>query len=261
VARRVALALVLAATAAHACGGEAAPSPSAPASGASTVASPSPAPSPTMAAGPATPTATGTRVPDADVSVPDDAPTTLGDDVPADRLADDPPLPPGATLTSSWAGEAGAGAASVAFAWRRGDDPLAAQNGFEVWARFAGEDPVWRAVYAFTDRPSTGVLGITFEEGDVTGDGVADVLTFEDTGGSGACGTWRVVRIERDDAVETLARQTCDTRVRIAGGDLEVREAVYKPGDAHCCPSAYRTTRLRWDGRGWKVVDRVTAAA
>ena len=79
----------------------------------------------------------------------------------------------------------------IALAWRRGADPFASTHGLVVWQRSDG--PEWRALYAFTDRPRTGVLGISMEPGDLTGDGIVDLLTNEHTGGSGACGRWRVV--------------------------------------------------------------------
>jgi hypothetical protein len=34
-------------------------------------------------------------------------------------------------------------------------------------------------------------------------------------------------------------------------------DAVFKPGDAHCCPSATRTTVLTYDGAdGWTIASR-----
>ncbi len=38
---------------------------------------------------------------------------------------------------------------------------------------------------------------------------------------------------------------------------LEITEAVYAPGDAHCCPSAFRTTVLTYAGDGrWTVASK-----
>ncbi len=160
--------------------------------------------------------------------------------------------PRGATLGGTWRAEA-SGVDAVAFAWSRPDGA----SGFEVWSH--GPD-AWRVVYAFTDEPPTDVLGVTFDTGDVTRDATADALTFESTGGSGACGTWRVVAIA-SGAEEIWSRAGCDTDVRIVGGDLAVREAVYQPDDPHCCPSAYRTTTSRWARTRWKVVSRSTTPA
>jgi hypothetical protein len=262
VTRRIAPALLLVATMTAACGGDPAASPSTSPTTSPSTAATAPAPSGSdPSSETAAPSGGPTTSVDDDVAVPDDAPTSLAEDVTAAQLADDPPMPRGATLASSWASEGAASTEAVAFAWRRGKQPLAVQNGLEVWIRFPGEEEPWRAVYAFTDPPSSGVLGVSFDEGDLTGDGEADLLSFEDIGGSGACGTWRVVLIADRDATETWARQTCDTRVRIVGGDLEVREAVFEAGDSHCCPSAFRTTRLRWDGGAWTVVERTTEPA
>ncbi len=138
----------------------------------------------------------------------------------------------------------------IALAWRRGKDVFASTRGLVLWQRFEG--PVWRALYAFTDRPSAGVLGISLTPGDLTGDGVADLLTNELTGGTGACGRWRVVASEPGRATEIFRRDTCDTEIVIAGGELRLRKAVYEQGDPHCCPSAFRVTTLRWDGVSWR---------
>ena len=106
-------------------------------------------------------------------------------------------------------------------------------------------------MYAFTDRPRAGVLGVSSQTGDVTGDELADRLTLEDLGGSGACGRYRVVAGTATGAEEVFSRQVCDTEIFIAGGSLTVREAVFEPGDPHCCPSAFRTSTLEWDGEAF----------
>ena len=138
----------------------------------------------------------------------------------------------------------------IAVSWYRGDDAFARQTGLIVWQRFE-TGPSWRAVYAFTNRASSGVFSVTLQGGDVTGDGVADLLSREDTGGSGACATWRVVVSARGGASESYRRQACDTSIEIAGGALSLREAVYEPDDPHCCPSAFRYVTLGWDGEAF----------
>ncbi len=138
--------------------------------------------------------------------------------------------------------------------WGRGDDPFARELGAVLWERF-GEHPTWRAIYAFTDEPAGGVLGISLDAADVTADGFEDALTFEQTGGSGACGRWRLVAPFHGGATEALDRQTCDAQISIVGGHLELREAVFEPDDAHCCPSALRTTTLEWDGGAFVETD------
>ena len=137
----------------------------------------------------------------------------------------------------------------VAVGWFSGE-LAASRSGVIVWQR-AGDEAAWRAVYAFTDPKRRGVLGIGMDQGDVTGDAIPDLLTFEDVGGSGGCGVYRVIATSDGDAAEIFRRSACDTEIRIAGNDLRVREAVFGPDDPHCCPSAFRTTVLRWNGSDW----------
>jgi hypothetical protein len=98
------------------------------------------------------------------------------------------------------------------------------------------------------------VFGIRVDAGDLTGDAIPDLLSFEDVGGSGACGTYRVIASTVGDASEIFRRATCDTEIAISKGDLRVREAVFEPDDPHCCPSAFRTSVLRWNGATWEEV-------
>jgi hypothetical protein len=113
---------------------------------------------------------------------------------------------------------------------------------------------VWRAVYGFTDPANAGVLGIHALIGDATGDGSPDALMFEDTGGSGACGTWRVIDLAANAGV--FRRKTCDTTIDLASDPvgLVLREAAFAPEDAHCCPSATKVSVLTFDGgSAWTV--------
>jgi hypothetical protein len=139
----------------------------------------------------------------------------------------------------------------IALAWFDEGAP-GGSTGLIVWQRF--EDGSWHAVYAFTDPPRKGVFGIRLDIGDVTRDAFADVLSLEDVGGSGACGTYRVIASGVDDASEIFRRDTCDTQIVIAGRDLRIREAVFRAGDPHCCPSAFRESTLRWNGTSWEEV-------
>jgi hypothetical protein len=255
----LALAVLVLVAAACTDGGEppASPSPSR-----TTAASPRPTPEPSEPPSPSTPPSpsaspTPWTVPDS-VRVPADAPTTLDDPSAIDAVetGDLAPLtPPGAEVTrSAVLIAADDRAEQVALTWRRGDDPFDAEHGFVVWQRFP-EDPAWRAVYAFTDRPRKGVLGIRLDAGDLTRDATTlDALTFEQQGGTGACGIWRVVLSTPGAADEVFRRSTCDTEIRIARGGLSVREAVFAPEDPHCCPSQIRTSRLEWDGEAFVEV-------
>jgi hypothetical protein len=239
---------------AAACGGQRLPTP-----GSGSPATPSAGGGSTLTPSGRTPTPTPTPSIDSDVQLPRDAPTAVRG-LPADPGSASALAPSGAEVTGSYVTEA-EGSTALAFAWTRGKDPLSAESGFEVWGSVEGDPESWRVEYAFTDRPSSGVLGVRFETGDLTADGVPDVLTLEDLGGSGACAAWRVVRVVPPQAGEILARRGCDTQVRIAAGDLEVRRAVFRPGDSHCCPSAYRVTTLAWNGEGWDVTGRRTEPA
>jgi hypothetical protein len=236
-------------------------------SGPTSVSEPAPSPA-TGSTGPtettASPTgATGVPPPQPDVRLPNGMRAVVDDpeDVVAVSAGDLSPLvPPGSTpATSAVLARPDAPIDQVAVAWRSGDD-LAGRAGLIVWQHADG-DPTWRAVYAFTDRKGKGVFGVRMDQADVTGDGIADLITFEDVGGSGACGTYRVVESTDLDAAEILRRDVCDTEITVAGGDLRVRKAVFEPDDAHCCPSAVRTTVLRWNGSDWVEVSSEVSAA
>jgi hypothetical protein len=160
-----------------------------------------------------------------------------------------PLLPPGASYASRFALRDPI--EQIVLTWVDGS-PLRRRNGLIVWQRF--EDENWHAVYAFTDPPRKGVFGIRLDSGELTGDAIADVLSFEDVGGSGACGTYRVIASTAADASEIFRRDTCDTQIAIAARDLRIREAVFHAGDPHCCPSAFRESTLRWSGTSWDEV-------
>ena len=207
-----------------------------------TTASPSPSPAPAV---------------DPDVRLPEGMPAIV--DHPADLTSIDAgdltSLVPAGTSITSQAQTIGAVVGSgpapndeIALVWLD-EGQLERSTGLIVWQRF--EDETWHAVYAFTDPPGKGVFGIRLDSGDVTGDAMADVLSFEDVGGSGACGTYRVIASGVDDAGEIFRRDTCDTQIAIAGRDLRVREAIFRAGDPHCCPSAFRESTLRWNGTSW----------
>ncbi len=195
----------------------------------------------------ATPTPSPSPTPEPVLQLPVDAPTAFDGEVSADGPFE-PLAPPGAEVLDAVLTEPSGEIPGFAWVvWGRGADPFARELGVVLWERVA-DAPAWRATHAFTDPPAKGVLGITLDAADVTRDGVVDALTFEQTGGSGACGRWRVVAPFAGGAVQALDRRTCDAQFAIAGDHLELREAVFEPGDSHCCPSSYRITTLEWDG-------------
>jgi hypothetical protein len=232
------------------CGVESAPAPSP----TRTVEPTATSPSPTLTA-----TATPSLTPSPVVDVPTDAPTTYARRQAPDKVPVADLVPLGAEVTMRFPVTSDR-VPQIALAWKRGVDPFSSEHGFELWQLF-GDAPPWRVVYAFTDPPSARVLGVRFDVGDVTGDAIPDVLTFEDKDGSGGCGVWRVVRSDAGFATPIFRRSTCDTEIELTSGTLRIRSAEYEPGDSHCCPSRFRTTTIRWDGNGWTVVDRLVTPA
>ncbi|HET7928384.1 MAG TPA: hypothetical protein VFM40_02415 [Actinomycetota bacterium] len=207
-------------------------------------------PSPVPTAEPPSPEPT--PVEDPDVRLPEGTPAVVDGAGELALIASGdltPLVPSGASPTSRIA--LGDPIEQIVLTWSDGG-PVRRRNGLIVWQR--SEDESWHAVYAFTDPARLGVFGIRVDEGELTGDAIPDVLSFEDVGGSGACGTYRVIAIAAGDASELFRRDTCDTQIAIVGGYLRIREAVFRAGDPHCCPSAFRESTLRWNGTSWEEV-------
>jgi hypothetical protein len=143
---------------------------------------------------------------------------------------------------------------TVIVTWQRGDDIFRLEHGLVVWRR-TGSDPPWVATYALRDPPKAEVLGITIDTGDVTGDGRADALVFENRGGSGACGTWSVLALSPEADADTYSKDLCDASVEMSAHPIGIRivESVFGPGDPHCCPSGLRTSVLEWNGTRWRT--------
>jgi hypothetical protein len=231
-----------------------------------------PVPTPSATIAPTTTQATPSLIPttepprpdpsaeDPDVRLPEGMPAIVdeADDLASIDAGDLTSLVPAGTSITSQVQAIGAVVGSgpvpndeIAIAWVD-EGPPEGSSGLIVWQRF--DDGSWHAVYAFMDPPRKGVFGIRLDIGDVTRDAFADVLSLEDVGGSGACGTYRVIASSVDDASEIFRRDTCDTQIAIAGRDLRIREAVFRAGDPHCCPSAFRESTLRWNGTSWEKV-------
>jgi hypothetical protein len=94
--------------------------------------------------------------------------------------------------------------------------------------------------------------------GEATGDDQPEALTFESIGGTGNCGGWRVVQLASAIETEIEPLDTCDTEVQFSAdpAGLTINEAIFKAGDAHCCPSRYRVRQLEWDGEAFEVTSR-----
>ena len=168
-------------------------------------------------------------------------------------------VPDGAPVTGTWTARTSAGAAIVVSWAVPGGDPFRAAGGVAEWRR-TPDASAWLPAYVETYEADAGVLGVRAEIADVTGDGSEDAIVSEGTGGSGACARWRVI----DLAAGSLAwqRDLCDADVQpeTDPAGLRLVQAVFRPGDSHCCPSRMRATVLayRGDGRWTRVSSRTT---
>ena len=201
------------------------------------------------------PTTTSSPTPTVEpVRVPPNTPSSFDQDLDGTDLPPAELVPSNGTATGAWVAETAAGQTVVVSYAVPSSDPLRVEQGLVVWRRF-DVDPPWRPVYGIRDRPEAGVLRVDARIGDATGDGSDDALTFEETGGSGACGTWSVIDLAAN--MQVFERKTCDTMIDLssAPAGLVVVASVYEQGDAHCCPSGVRTTVLVYGGLpdAWRV--------
>jgi hypothetical protein len=212
-------------------------------------------PSTTSSPPPSSPSGTPSTGPSIEpVGIPEGTPPSYDEDVDAANLPADELVPVGTASTDMWPAISSDGTqfALIAFA-APSDDPLRQARGLVLWRRFA-DAPPWRALYGLSDPANAGVLAVHALIGDATGDGSPDAVTFEDTGGSGACGMWRVLDLTANAGVFT--KEACDTTIDLSSDPvgLVVREAVFEQGDAHCCPSATKISVLTFDeASGWTV--------
>lgn len=244
--RRIAV-FVVVAFAASACGGDGSTSGRSPSSTSGTTSSRSPTLVPSSPSSPTSPSAPP-------VQLPPGTPGQLSDGRSASDLDPRELIPRQTDVEESWITEAPEGLV-VAYV-KPGDDPFRVDRGTIVWRRF-DDPPAWRAVAWFPTSAESGVLGVDGIVADVTGDGLQDVLLGAFTGGSGACARWSVIDVDAAD--EVFSRDLCDGRVdpAIDPAGLSVEQAVYRVGDPHCCPSAFKTTLLTYDGDGtWTVASK-----
>jgi hypothetical protein len=180
-------------------------------------------------------------------SLPPRVPRSFPDDVTARRLPLASLIPPDARPEGSWIASTDAGESILVAYALPSSDPFRAERGLVLWRRTGG-DPPWAAVLARREPASAGVLSIVAQIADVTGDGTPDVLVSEATGGSGSCATWRVIDLARDAWV--FHERLCDGNLQRNLDPVGLLEtsAVYRPGDPHCCPSAFRTRVLTYRG-------------
>src|SRR5439155_8316566 len=134
-----------------------------------------------------------------------------------------------------------------------------ARRGLAVW-RFVSTNGGWRRIglmermaYAFHVRTA-----------DVNADGRQDVLVFQDEGGSGGWGTWRLLVPDGRHVRKVWARYaSTDTAwAAVARLRLVVFDAVGSSKDPktdgyiHCCWLRWRRAIYVWDGRRLVVAAR-----
>lgn len=190
-------------------------------------------------------------------AVPDEALEVRGIDQSATTIRPERLIPEGADVIGSWTGS-GPSRETMTIAYALpSDDPFSRPRGVRMWQRLQGVG--WLLLFEHNLGANSGVLSIEASTVDVTGDGVDDSIVFERSGGSGDCGTWLVLDPERTGDPVVYENERCDGRIdsSVDPVGLELTEAVFAPGDAHCCPSRIRTTILTYAGDGhWRIDSR-----
>jgi hypothetical protein len=194
--------------------------------------------------------------------LPGGMPPSFGDAVEAANVPSAALIPLRAVVTGTWRTQT-AGGEAIVVSWEfPGRDPFRKDRGVAAWRRFddggAPWRPVWGASYPARRDP---VLGIDTKIADVTGDGSPDALVTASTGGSGDCGTTSVVDLA---AGSEVYRDTgCDRTIEPSSDPvgLHIHEAVYAPGDPHCCPSSFRDTVLVDQAGTWQTASTSTSPA
>ena len=194
--------------------------------------------------------------------LPEGIPPSFGDAVGAVNVPTAALIPLRAEVTNAWHTETAAGEAIVV-AWELpGRDPVRRDRGVAAWRRFddggAPWRPVWGASYPARRNP---VLGIDTTLADVTGDGSPDALVTASTGGSGACATTSVVDLAA--GVQVYRDTGCDRTIEPSGdpAGLRIHQAVYAPGDPHCCPSSFLDTILVYRDGTWQTASTSASPA
>jgi hypothetical protein len=103
-----------------------------------------------------------------------------------------------------------------------------------------------------SDNRLTQVLDI----GDLTGDGLRDLVVQGWNGGTGGCGVSRVLENGSEALREIFRRDDCELLLEASRGNLKLTDAIYPKGcsQAHGCGRL--TTLLHWDGSSWTQVAR-----
>jgi hypothetical protein len=193
-------------------------------------------------------------------SIPEGVPASFERDVSGRELPLDELIPAGDEVTSADRATTVDGEAVVIAFTTPGSDPFRQARGFVVWRRAEGADPPWRATYGLAHGKQEGVLAISAETTDLTDDGSDDALIREETGGSGACATYRVIDLAAGASL--WKRALCDAEIQPNPDPIGLFEVarIYEPDDPHCCPSSIRERVLAWNGSRFAVVsEEVTA--
>ena len=109
----------------------------------------------------------------------------------------------------------------------------------------------------YSHRAPRGVHRVSVESGDLNGDGRQDVLVFDDTDGSGACGDYRALITGPGSARLALTRPLCEDQgaIHVSRGGLLVSLGEQKDpktrDQIHCCYLFVRRTLRRWTGTRW----------
>ena len=185
-------------------------------------------------------------------------------------------VPPGASLVDARRLPPSSDLPGVVVLWARGPNG-ARGSGLNVWqspevSRMPTE---WRLIFRIeVTRPGrtvavgppgaeqaepTDARSVTLiETGDATGDGRPDILTLEETDGSGGCGTWRLIALRGTRIESIFKKRGCELDLRIRTGMLRVESAISpkKCKNIHGC--GRKRTWLRWTGTNWdKVRSRI----
>jgi hypothetical protein len=200
-------------------------------------------------------TASATTTPTPSARVPADVPASFDEDVGWENVPAAALIPLKAHVTGSAGTSTAAGDAMVVSWEMPGGDAFRRDRGVVAWRRFADGGPPWRPVWglAFPAGAQEPVLGIDTALADVTGDGSPDALVTASIGGSGACAT--VSAVDLVAGAPVYRSRGCDRVVEPSSDPvgLHVREAVYAPGDPHCCPSGFRDSVLVYTNGAWQT--------
>jgi hypothetical protein len=89
---------------------------------------------------------------------------------------------------------------------------------------------------------------------DVTGDGQNEMVIGIGAGASGTVFNWAIFTPANGRwslAFHQEGQRVSDLKVQ--GGEVQEIRPIYGPGDALCCPSGHRVSKVKWDGNTFSV--------